>query len=172
MSTYTSFTTSLKEELEKVLSYNPITGVFLWKDYYGRTNLSAGCLDDRGYNKISFKGKNFYGHRLAWLLFYGKWPEFSIDHINRKRSDNRISNLREATAEENGRNSKKQHNNKSGYKGVYWDRSQNSPKKWKATIRPFKGKVLSLGCFLTPEEAHSAYCAAAIKYHGEFANFE
>ncbi|MFQ6248777.1 HNH endonuclease [Yersinia enterocolitica] len=36
-------------------------------------------------------------HRLFRSYFYGKWPDNQIDHINRDRSENRISNLRESS---------------------------------------------------------------------------
>ena len=46
----------------------------------------------------------YYGHRLAWLLHYGTWPEGVIDHINRDKTDNRISNLRDTTTQVNNLN--------------------------------------------------------------------
>jgi hypothetical protein len=40
---------------------------------------------------------------------------------------------------------------------------------WQATIK-HDNKVHYLGCFHTKEEAHDAYCEAAKRFHGSFAN--
>jgi hypothetical protein len=42
--------------------------------------------------------------------------------------------------------------------------------RWLAQIQ-FNWKNHFLGYFDTPEEAHKAYCAAAVRFAGEFANF-
>lgn len=57
----------------------------------------AGRKNHDGYIHVSVFGKTYSGHRLAWFLHYGEFPELDIDHINRDRSDNRICNLRLAT---------------------------------------------------------------------------
>jgi hypothetical protein len=56
--------------------------------------------------------------------------------------------------------------NQFGLKGI--KRSKHG-KKWQARIQVDK-KTIHLGAFSTPEEAHQAYCDAAFKYFGEFAN--
>jgi len=54
----------------------------------------------RGYRKIKIyddKGvrKCFSVHRLVWLAFFGEIPKgFEVDHIDGKRSNNSIDNLR------------------------------------------------------------------------------
>ena len=106
-------------------------------------------------------------HRLAWFFVYGEWPQKQIDHINGNKSDNRISNLRLATASQNLSNKGITKSNTSGYKGVSFNRTK---KKWMASIKVNK-KSINLGYFLTPEEASEAYKAAAIKHHGEFASW-
>jgi len=88
-----------------------------------------------------------------------------VDHINCNTLDNRRENLRICTSQENSRNVHKYKNNTSGYKGVTYDKSHT--KKWLASITVNK-KVLNLGRFNTPEEAHNAYCIASKKYHGEY----
>ena len=90
-----------------------------------------------------------------------------IDHINGNGLDERRGNLRECSYSENVRNSKISKNNKSGFKGVNWS---NVMKKWEAKIMVNRKKI-HLGYYDTPSEAHEAYCAAALKYHKEFANF-
>ena len=111
------------EKLKTALSYNRETGIFVWKYWRGGTavaNSIAGTVSSNGYIRINLFRKNRLAHRLAWLYEYGYFPENDIDHINRDRADNRISNLREATRSCNMRNAKNLKNNTSGVKGVRW----------------------------------------------------
>ena len=91
-----------------------------------------------------------------------------VDHINMNTLDNRRENLRICTSAENSRNKGKCKRNKSGFKGVDW---QKQLKKWRAQIQ-YNYKTIHLGLFSSPELAHKAYCEAAVKYYGEFARFE
>ena len=91
-----------------------------------------------------------------------------VDHINHDGLDNRRCNLRSATHSENSRNRKRMSNNKSGYKGVFWEEKR---RKWCAQIR-LHGKTKRIGRFSSAEEAHAAYCKAAYEIHGEYARFE
>lgn len=87
------------------------------------------------------------------------------DHENCNTLDNRRRNLRIATNSQNGANRERLSNNTSGYKGVSWDKRR---RKWHAYIY-FNKKQIHLGFFDTAEQAYEAYCAAAIRLHGEFA---
>src|ERR1035437_8173818 len=93
-------------------------------------------------------------------------PKDQVDHEDNDGLNNRRYNLRVATHAQNQRNRGKQANNKSGYKGVYWDYRSN---KWRAEIR-VNGKRIFLGRFDDVLDAAAAYHEAAIKYHGEFAH--
>lgn len=86
-----------------------------------------------------------------------------VDHINHDTLDNRRSNLRAVQPSQNALNRGAQSNNTSGFKGV----SRTHTGRWRASIRA-NGKDLHLGCFDTPEQAHSAYVDACKKHHGEF----
>lgn len=92
-------------------------------------------------------------------------PDLQVDHVNMNTLDNRRANLRLATRGQNGANRKSYKNSTSPLKGVCWHKRDQY---WRAQIRA-NGRVKHLGCFNTQEEAHAAYCAAAEKYHGEFA---
>lgn len=88
------------------------------------------------------------------------------DHIDTKASlDNSLTNLRLANYSQQACNKGKSNRNTSGYKGVSFHKGTG---KWSAVIM-VRGKYMWLGLFATPELAYAAYCAAAIKYHGEFA---
>ena len=88
-----------------------------------------------------------------------------VDHINTDGLDNRKCNLRGCSHAENQRNRERYSNNKSGYKGVSWDKVNG---KWRAQIKN-KNKTEYIGIFENPIEAAKAYNNAALKYHGEFA---
>jgi hypothetical protein len=89
----------------------------------------------------------------------------NTDHINRDRSDNRKTNLREATLFENARNKGVRKNSKSGYTGVNWITNES---KYRAYIN-VSDKKIPLGGFDNPVDAAKAYNEAAVKYFGEFA---
>ena len=106
--------------------------------------------------------------------------DVQVDHHDRNPANNQRSNLRVATNGQNRANSKLNHNNKSGFKGVHFRRKRpHTPKRkqrsdtmgdrWAAQINA-GGKKIHLGYFDTPEEAHEAYKKAALKHFGEFAN--
>ncbi len=88
-----------------------------------------------------------------------------VDHINGDGLNCTRANMRLASRSENNRNSCKQINNTSGFKGVYWNKNKN---KWHAQIRANNRRV-HIGLFPDIEQAARAYDVAARKYHGEFA---
>jgi hypothetical protein len=153
--------------LREVLDYDPETGIFRWRiqtSNRGRVGHIAGRISDQDYWLIGIDGALYRAHRLAWLYITGEWPR-EVDHINGSRDDNRWCNLREATRSENNANSRRGRNNTSGYKGVW----RAASGRWTACIT-VNYRQIHLGRFDAPEEAHAAYCAAADKHFGEFAN--
>lgn len=159
--------------LRSILKYEPASGEFRWKwraDHSVQTNgRFAGKLTGAGsttrYGVIRIDDVLYRTHRLAWLYMTGEWPSHDIDHRDLDRSNNRWSNLRLATKSTNGANRKRQKNNQSGYKGVFWSTAAS---KWTAQIA-VKGRSKHLGLFADPESAHAAYAAAAKEHFGEFA---
>jgi hypothetical protein len=89
------------------------------------------------------------------------------DHENHNTLDNRRSNLRIASSEENSRNARLRRDSSSGCKGVNWHKWRGM---WVARIMVNK-KSISLGYFHVFEEAKAAYEKAALELHGDFANF-
>jgi hypothetical protein len=91
-----------------------------------------------------------------------------VDHKDRNRTNNKWDNLRPSTQSQNNRNGPGKRRKNTWLKGVGW-----RPKggRWFATINMDSQRVY-LGTFDSEQEAHEAYCAAAIRLHGEFANFE
>jgi len=160
--------------LKSILDYSPDTGIFYWKT---RNDISpiqntrwtgkgAGAKNKKSI-KIIFNDVQYPAHRLAWVYVYGDVlnENIQIDHRNNNCYDNRINNLREASHSQNCSNARKWAK-KSLPKGV--GTQTNDASKFRARIQVGK-KVVHLGTFPTPEEAHAAYCEAAKTYHGEFA---
>ncbi|MEN3238226.1 HNH endonuclease [Methylobacterium ajmalii] len=155
------------------MEYDALTGLLRWKDRpelkpNDRARLTgtvAGHANSGGHIQIMISGELFLAHRLIWKLVTGNEPDDEIDHKNSIGSDNRWDNLRQATSAQNTMNSRRRRNNKSGYKGVYWNKKS---RKWETSIR-MGGKCYYLGGFDDPKDAHEAYVEAAKRLHGEFA---
>jgi len=99
-------------------------------------------------------------------MFMVKSLKNLIDHVNNDRADNRISNLREATYQENNENYKTPKTNKSGVKNVSWYKQLN---KWVVSIS-IKGVKKTIGYFDDLEFAELVAIEARNKYRMEFAN--
>jgi len=146
-----------KERLEELFFIDIEKGTFTWKANTGgkgKRDKQAGCLMHNGYVKIGIDGKEYLAHRLMWLYVNGEFPIINLDHIDRCRSNNCISNLRLATPKQNAENMFRTSTNKSGYRGVHFNkRLQNKP--WSANIMHNK-KTIHIGYFKTAEEASIA----------------
>jgi hypothetical protein len=152
-----------QERLKEVLYYNPETGNFT--NNVRRANRHAGeragCVNALGYIKVSVDGKQYLGHRLAWLYVYGEMPK-QIDHINCERSDNRIANLRPCNDKLNHQNVVRAHKDStSGKLGAY---CYGKKGRFRSRIM-VDGKAQHLGCFDSIEAAHKAYVAAKAQIH-------
>jgi len=104
-----------------------------------------------------------YLHREILGLKHGDVRK--VDHRDGNGLNNQRRNLRLATNGQNQHNVAKQCNNTSGYKGVYWHKTNQ---KWQALIM-YDMKLKHLGYFVCLIEAAKAYDRAARKYHKKFA---
>lgn len=155
-------------EIKERLDYDPVTGKMYWKNGTEAGNIDYDPRRDAYRWKIGIGGQQYFRYRLVWLYHHGKMPTM-IDHINVPSTDDRIENLREASAPQNGANRGKNKNNRTGFKGVIKIKDRpNNP--FKATLC-CNYKRHYLGSFPTAELAHEAYKKAAVKYFGEFAGF-
>ena len=107
-------------------------------------------------------------HRLvakAFILNLTNLP--CVDHIDRNKLNNHLSNLRWCTREENQHNrSKQKKDTTSVYKGVYFDKKAN---KWRARIK-HNGQRIHLGYFTDEADAGRAYDRWAKVHFKEFAH--
>jgi len=136
-------------------------------------------VDDSDFEDVS-KYRWYYAHGYAVRTVYNNGKPYQLrmhrlllntpngmdtDHVNRNRLDNRRKNLRVASRSENVANSFVTKQNKSGYKGVSWKKSNS---KWCAQIR-FNNKVFHIGLYSDIKKAAKAYNKVAKKFFGKFA---
>lgn len=149
--------------LHRLVRYEGETGRIYWRQrdnvpswnatYAGR---EAGTLNKAtGYVSVGLLGQRYQAHRIIMALSLGRDPTL-IDHINGNRSDNRLENMREASASENSRNQRVRVNNSSGVTGVVLEKQTG---RWRAQIKNL-GKCHHLGSFGSFDEAVAARKAA------------
>jgi len=107
------------------------------------------------YNHIQCGKKKLYRHRLIGYSFLGldfKNPKQQIDHIDGNRLNNKLSNLRVVSQQQNNWN----RTNAKGYRQV--------GNKWVSYIH-LNGKKLYLGTYDTQSEAHTTYLKTKLIIH-------
>lgn len=116
-------------------------------------------FDTDGYVKRSFRT----GKRVSMMTMHRqimKAPKgLLVDHINFNLSDNRRSNLRLCTANQNQWNTKPRNK----YKGL-----KKKGNGWEVYVTAYK-KRNYIDSFKNETDASKAYNEAVKKYHGEFA---
>jgi len=142
----------------KGFTYNPETG-----EITGIRGKVITRKHTQGYIflAIELDGKNITlrAHQFAWWMYYREVPDedLVIDHIDRNKTNNRITNLRITTQQENRINCDWVEN----CKGYYFYKRTG---KWKAYIWVNK-KQINLGYFSTEEEARQAYLTSFQFYY-------
>jgi hypothetical protein len=162
--------------LHECLSYDQETGELRWKtrppSHFPNAAICtmwnarfaaepAGIVGDNGYQVIHIKC-DYAAHRIVWKMMTGEEPPETIDHKNMSRADNRWTNLRAATAEQQQWNSRKRKPSALGKRGVHQVKNR-----FQAMICK-NGVKQHIGLFKTVEEASAAYETAARQLHGEF----
>lgn len=152
--------------LREWFTYEPESGALTWavNRQKALAGTLAGSVDPKGYRHVGILGRYYLVHRVCWAIHYGEWPRSFLDHINGEPSDNRISNLRLVTRQQNCMNQKLLSTNKTGLKGVHLHRVTG---KYAAKIC-YQGRPKHLGLFTDPLEAHEVYCLAAELLFQEF----
>tara|TARA_R110002124_G_scaffold24569_5_gene89892 strand:- start:1766 stop:2269 length:504 start_codon:yes stop_codon:yes gene_type:complete len=156
-----------QNRLKELFSYNPLTGVFTRKvklSYKSKIGEVVGCLTKAGYLTTQVNGKSYRLHRLAYFYMTGDWPNIT-DHINGVKTDNRWTNLRSCTQQQNTFNQKISSNNTSGFKGVSW---VSKRKKWYVTVGGHKPNP-HVGAFDSLEEAAIVAKRVQAEVHGVYA---
>jgi hypothetical protein len=143
-------------------------GNLFWKNPILRSKMKAGqqagTLTKDQKVVITIHSKPFSAHRLIFLMHHGWLPE-EIDHIDCDSTNNLIDNLRPATRSENSMNRRIMKNNKSGVKGVSWNKRCG---KWEASGQTNK-KSTKLGYFDAIEDAEFAVKSYRQQNHSSFA---
>jgi hypothetical protein len=155
-----------KERLHQLFDYKD--GNFYWKLNKGRAKKGdkANRLTDGRYEQIKFDQELHWFHRAVFVYHYGYLPQ-TIDHINGNKLDNCIENLRPASYSENNANIGLRSTNKSGIKGVCWNKAKNA---WRVSIYNKQLGIKYQKDIKDFELAELVAMEARNKYHGEYAN--
>ena len=127
------------ERLQEYLQLDYETGRLFWiktknvKHPAGR-EAALSTNGKNGYMVLGWDGTTYLKHRIIYMMVHGVDPGMNVvDHINGDKTDNRPSNLRMATSQQNSMNMNGPgRNNKTGVLGIHWS---NQNKAWCAKLR-------------------------------------
>lgn len=145
-----------------------------WKKLYGNSRCvsigdEAGYLNKKqSYYRTKFNNKLYTNHRIIYFLHYSYCPD-CIDHIDNDKSNNNISNLREATFSNNQQNRTINKNSTTRVKGLsiirktYWQ------------LRIWKNNKIAFLEYYKLSEKTKDECRIILEnkrkeFHGQFAN--
>lgn len=162
-----------KKDLNEIVIYNDYAEIILYDEHCEekcRALIDLEDVDNIKMYKWFFDGRYVRNSNKQKLhrTIINVSEEKIIDHINHNTLDNRKSNLRICTQNDNAKNKSKQINNTSGVTGVSWYKKYE---KWRVRIQ-VNNKDILIGYFDDKEEAIKARKEAEIKYFGEFRNKE
>jgi hypothetical protein len=155
-------------QVRRLFAYND-EGFFTWRVALNKATKigdRAGTVsaNDKGYMRVKIRGWEYAVHRLVYLWHTGESPPM-VDHADHDRQNNRIENLRAASASDNSRNATLRSDAKLKVKGVTYRQDKNKP--YIAELR-VNGKRVMHVSFFTLEEAERAVMEARRVYHGSF----
>ena len=112
-----------------------------------------------GYYRVLLRNNNkTYNksiHRLLGLQYLPNSNNYPcIDHKNRDKLDNSLSNLRWVTYSHNSKNKTSKQNSTSKFLGVRKTDNKKNPYRAETT---YEGKKYNVGCYKTEQEAFEAY---------------
>jgi hypothetical protein len=158
----------ITQELVKELFDYREDGQLIWKNNglnnYHKGNVAGSRNLRRGYAQVKIGKDTYQTHRLIYLWHYGYIPTF-LDHSNRIKTDNRIENLRAASAAQNSANASKRSRATSKWKGVSYQKSKG----WYRVYISFENKPKYLGKFDCELDGATLYNFFAKELHGDFA---
>lgn len=159
-------------EINRMFVVDMDAGRMFWRDgprtHPRLKGVEAGSIRTQHSGKlywiIKIDGKTYKRSHLIFLLANGYWPTPCVDHINGNSTDDRPSNLRQATIQQNAWNHKKRKRRASLPMGV---RSLPSGR-YEARIG-HNGRQVHLGSYETPAAAQAVYLDKRRELYGEFA---
>lgn len=155
-----------QEELHRIFEYKDGE---LYRKYSKNPNYigkkaSIPSIERHRYNNVFIDRKSYSVHKIIFKMFHGYCPKI-IMHLDNNLLNNKIENLAKGTRSQVTFRQKMRIDNKSGLRGVCWNKYLN---KWKSQIT-FENKKINLGHFDDKIEAYKTYYKTAKNLHGSLA---
>lgn len=157
-----------QEDVKELFEYRD--GDLYWKINKRKikAGTKAGCLNfnkksNKCYKVLVYQRKLYAIARLIFLMFKGYLPE-NIIYKDGNTLNTKIENLLEANKSQVQHRAKIPTTNRSGYKGVSFEKRRN---KYVSAIKVNNNRI-TIGYYDTREEASKAYGEAKLNYYGTF----